>query len=416
MVKETGRETGPKNGLNPSWIVVGAGVSVALHVGKLPPAVAALQRELGISLVQAGFLLSTVQVAGMLLGLAVGLGADRWGLRRSMLWGLALVGLSSMLGAAATGFGGLLGLRALEGLGFLLVAMPGPGLIRRHVAARELSARMGWWGTYMPLGSALGLLLGPWVLQAASWQSWWLLLGAVSLCAALAVWRGVPADPRAGGEPAHAGAGVGWRPRLALTLRSPGPWLVALSFAVYSGQWMGVIGFLPTMYAQAGMGTRLAGMLTALVAAANMVGNIASGRLLQRGWPVRRSLQTGFVLMGLSALLAYVQFDGQPLAPLWLRFTAVMVFSAAGGLIPGTLFTSAVHLAPSQNTVSTTVGFMQQWSCVGQFAGPPAVAAVATLMGGWQWTWAVTGLMCAAGWLLALGVQRIWLMRSAPAP
>lgn len=401
-------------GLNPSWIVVAAGVSVALHVGKLPPAVAVLQRELGVSLVQAGFLLSTVQVAGMLLGLVVGLGADRWGLRRSMLWGLSLVGLVSMLGAAATGFAGLLGLRVLEGLGFLLVAMPAPGLIRRHVSARELSARMGWWGTYMPLGSALGLLLGPWVLQAASWQSWWLLLGAVSLCAGLAVWRWVPADPQAASGPAVADADLGWRPRLALTLRSPGPWLVALSFAVYSGQWMGVIGFLPTMYAQAGMGAKLAGMLTALVAAANMVGNIASGRLLQRGWKARRSLQTGFVLMGLSALLAYVQFEGQPLAPLWLRFVAVMAFSAAGGLIPGTLFTSAVHLAPSQNTESTTVGFMQQWSCAGQFAGPPAVAAVATAMGGWQWTWLVTGLMCAAGWLLAVGVQRIWHARGTP--
>ncbi|GGH53916.1 MFS transporter [Comamonas phosphati] len=402
------QETKEKTGLNPSWIVVAAGVSVALHVGKLPPAVAVLQRELGMSLLQAGFLLSTVQVAGMLLGLAVGLGADRWGLRRSMLWGLALVGFSSMLGAAATGFAGLLGLRALEGLGFLLVAMPGPGLIRRNVSPRELGARMGWWGTYMPLGSALGLLLGPWVLQAASWQSWWLLLGAASLCAGLAVWRWVPADPQAASRSAVADADLGWRPRLALTLRSPGPWLVGLSFAVYSGQWMGVIGFLPAMYAQAGMDAKLAGMLTALVAAANMVGNIASGRLLQHGWAARRSLQTGFVLMGLSALLAYVQLDGQPLAPLWLRFVAVMVFSAAGGLIPGTLFTSAVHLAPSQNTVSTTVGFMQQWSCVGQFAGPPAVAAVATAMGGWQWTWAVTGCMCVLGGLLALAVQRQW--------
>ena len=51
-----------------------AGVSAALHVGKLPPAVPVLQQQLGVSLLQAGFLLSTVQVAGMLLGLVVGLG------------------------------------------------------------------------------------------------------------------------------------------------------------------------------------------------------------------------------------------------------------------------------------------------------------------------------------------------------
>ena len=35
-------------GLNPSWIIVAAGVSASLHVGKLPPAVPLLQQQLGI--------------------------------------------------------------------------------------------------------------------------------------------------------------------------------------------------------------------------------------------------------------------------------------------------------------------------------------------------------------------------------
>lgn len=400
-------------GLNPAWIIVAAGVSAALHVGKLPPAIPILQQALGVSLLQAGFLLSTVQVAGMTLGLVVGLGADRLGLRRSMLCGLALMALSSLMGAAASDFGWLLALRALEGMGFLLVAMPGPGLIRRLVPPNELSGRMGWWTTYMPLGSALGLLLGPWVLQASSWQTWWLLLGGVSLLATAAIWRFVPADPqrfatdKSLGE-AQIDVNSGWRPRLALTLRNPAPWLVAFSFAVYSGQWMGVIGFLPTIYAQAGLSAKLAGMLTALVAAANMVGNVASGKLLQRGWPVQRSLRTGFVTMSICALLAFVQIDGQVFAPLWVRFMAVVTLSAVGGLIPGTLFISAVHLAPSQQTVSTTVGLMQQCSSVGLFAVPPLMAAVATAVGGWQWTWAVTGIFCFIGWMLAGQVQRRW--------
>lgn len=184
-------------GLNPSWIIVAAGVSASLHVGKLPPAVPLLQQQLGMSLVQAGFLLSTVQVAGMVLGLVVGLGADKWGLRRSLLTGLMMMALSSMVGAAATDFTWLLALRALEGLGFLLVAMPAPGLIRRSVKPSELGARMGWWGSYMPIGSAMGLLLGPWVLQATSWQTWWLALGCTSALAAYAVWRMVPADAAA---------------------------------------------------------------------------------------------------------------------------------------------------------------------------------------------------------------------------
>ncbi len=388
-----------------------AGVSAALHVGKLPPAVPVLQQQLGVSLVEAGFLLSTVQVAGMLLGLAVGLGADRWGLRRSLLAGLALMAMASALGAAATDFQALLALRAVEGLGFLLVAMPGPGLIRRCSAPAQLSARMGWWGTYMPLGSALGLLIGPWVLAWASWPWWWLLLALLSALALVAVWIGVPADlhvPQAAAMPVPRG----WRPRLARTLGSAGPWLVALSFAVYSGQWMAVIGFLPTVYAEAGLGAALAGTLTAVVALSNMVGNVASGRLLQAGWGATRALRLGFGCMALCALLAYLQRHGQPLAPLWLRFAAVVLFSAAGGLIPGTLFSMAVRLAPDESTVSTTVGFMQQWSSVGQFAGPPVAAAVAMQAGGWHWTWVVTGAMCVAGWWLAGSIGAAALRRA----
>jgi hypothetical protein len=51
--------------------------------------------------------------------------------------------------------------------------------------------------------------------------------------------------------------------------------------------------------------------------------------------------------------------------------------------------------------VSTTVGWMQQWSSFGQFAGPPLVAWVATQAGGWQWSWLVTGACALAGLALA---------------
>lgn len=363
-----------------------------------------LQQQLGVTLVQAGFLLSMVQLAGMTLGLAVGLGADALGLRRTMLTGLGLLALASGLGGFADTVGGLLVLRALEGLGFLLVVMPAPAMIRRTVALAQLNARMGWWGTYMPLGSAMALLLGPLVLMHFPWQVWWWLLGAASVLAWLAVWWCVPVlGPAAAvvlavGAPAASGAG--WAQRLGLTLRSPGPWLVSLSFMVYSSQWIAVIGFLPTVYAQAGLASGMTGVLTACVALANVSGNILSGRLLQRGWRAERLLQIGFACMALGAVGAFAQWHGQGL-PLPLRFVAVVLFSAVGGQIPGTLFASAVRLAPSEDTVSTTVGYMQQWSAFGQFAGPPLVAWVAAGTGGWQWTWLVTVTLCVAGGLLA---------------
>lgn len=390
--------------LAPSTIVILAGVAAALHVGKLPPALPVLQQALGLTLMQASFLLSMMQLAGMTLGLAVGLSADALGLRRCMLSGLALLTLASALGSQATSIEGLLMLRALEGLGFLLVVMPAPALIRRNVSALQLSASLGWWGTYMPLGSALALLLGPLVIGWLNWPSWWGLMAATSLLAWLAVWWRVPIPERPAAN-APTNGSQHWLQRLRLTLKSPGPWLVALSFAVYSSQWIAVIGFLPTIYQQAGVPLGLTGLLTAVVALVNVSGNVLAGRLLRRGLQPQRVLQFGFACMALGTLGAFGQWQGEGLS-FGARLFSVMLFSAVGGLIPGSLFSTALRLAPSEDTVSTTVGYMQQWSSIGQFAGPPLVAWVAASVGGWQWTWLVTGALCAAGILLAQLIAR----------
>lgn len=140
----------------------------------------------------------------------------------------------------------------------------------------------------MPLGSAIALVLGPWILTALNWQWWRSLLGIISCLAAFAVWHLVPADPQQSAATHHQSPAP-WMPRLITTLSHPGPWLVAVCFMVYTSQWIGIIGFLPTIYTEAGVSPTLAGTLTAVVALANVVGNVVAGRLLQRGWTPRCS-------------------------------------------------------------------------------------------------------------------------------
>src|SRR5512137_1297117 len=86
-----------------------------------------------------------------------------------------------------------------------------------------------------------------------------------------------------------------------------------------------------------------------------MAGNLASGRLLHAGWPPTRLLATGFTAMGLAAAAAFAAVEGAAL-PAALRYAAILVFSMVGGLIPATLFSLALRLAPSEQTLSTTVG------------------------------------------------------------
>ncbi|MEN9627028.1 MAG: hypothetical protein RJA10_254 [Pseudomonadota bacterium] len=381
-------------------VVIAAGVCAALHVGKLPPAIPALQAALGLSLVQAGFLLSLVQLAGMCAGVAFGVLADGIGLRRSLLTGLGVLALASAAGGLATGPAMLMALRAAEGFGFLLVVLPAPGLVRRLVPPHRLARAMGLWGAYMPVATALALLAGPLVIEAAGWRAWWWALAAVSAGMILVVRQAVPA---AEVQPGAASAQP-WTGRLRQTLAAPGPWLLALTFACYSGQWLAVVGFLPTVYRQAGVDAALTGLLTALAAAANIVGNVGSGRLLHRGVSPQALLRIGFVTMVLASAVAFAPL-GQPAV---LRYAAVLLFSAVGGLIPGTLFALVARLSPSEHTLSSTVGWMQQWSALGQFAGPPAVAWLASRVGSWDWTWAATGASALAGlWLSQRIAQRL---------
>jgi len=392
--------------------VVAGGVAAALHIGKLPPAVPALQATLGIGLVQAGFLLSLVQVAGMTLGLVVGLAADTVGLRRSMLGGLVLLGVASALGGCVgvwvadpmQAFAWLLALRALEGVGFLLAVMPGPGLIRAIAPAGSDKAAIGMWGAYMPLGVALALLAGPWFIASTGWPGWWWVLAATAAAAAAWVALAVPPDSARRGVPATR-ASDGWTLRLRNTLGASGPWTLALAFAVYSSQWMAVIGFLPAIYAEAGVPSGWSAGLTALAAGMNIIGNVMGGRLLQQGVPPVRLLRWGFIVMALGSVAAFAQIGGAPdtawSLPPALRYLAICLFSLGGGMVPATLFMLSVRMAPGPATVSTTVGLMQQASSFGQFAAPPIVAWLAHRMGGWQWTWVVTVSLSIAGMALA---------------
>jgi len=383
-------------------LVVAVGVTCALHVGKLPVAIPVLRESLGLTLLQAGFLLSLVQLAGMTLGLFVGLMADRLGTRRVMLAGLVLLALGSALGALAPSVNRLLMTRVVEGMGFLMAVLPAPGLLRQRVAHPPTLARaLGWWGAYMPLGTALALLLGAPAIQWVGWRWAWLVLAGVSLLAAAALLRWVPAAVSRA-QPAGQAPTRLW-PRLLRTLRAPGPWLVAVAFFLYSGQWLAVVGFLPTIYSQAGYSGAVVGVLSALAAGINMAGNIGAGRLLARGVPPGRILSVAY---GAMALGAWVAFAAQG-APVW-QYVAVLVFSGVGGLIPGTLFGLAVVLAPSEDTVSTTVGWMQQLSALGQFLGPPLVAGLAMQVGGWHWTWLATGACSLLGMAAAWRLQAAW--------
>jgi predicted MFS family arabinose efflux permease len=375
-------------------LIVAVGASGGASVGKVPISLPVLSQAFGMSLFQASLTISFFLIAAALLGIVGGMLADRFGQRRVMMIGLLMSAMGGLLGAASTSGTMLLASRAVESFGFIATVLPGPALLTRLVGTRQLRAVMGLWACYMPLGMATVLVLCPWLLATIGWRGIWAAIAALSASLALLVWLIVPADP-AGGQATRSAALV------RQTLGSLKAWLLAGSFCFYAGQWISVFGFLPTLYQEQGVPATTAGVLTAIGAGINVTGNFGAGLLLQRGWQRHSLLIFAALTMFLSA---WTMFGSE--APFAVRFAAVLAFSAAGGLIPGTLFASTPAFAPNPQTVSTTAGLMQQGSALGQFFAPPLIALVVSQAGSWSATWIVTGAMATANLALALAIRR----------
>lgn len=413
-----------EHGTFKALLVVVGGVVAALHVWKLSPALGTLSEQLDMSLGQAGVLVAVIQVAGMALGMIVGLFNDSIGLRRGCLWGFGFLAVGSIMGAAAPGPGLLLASRVLEGVGFLVVCVASPALIRRLVPPRRLAPIVGLWGCFFPVAAAISQLTGGFLVDSIGWRAWWLGAAALAVAVGLAMAAVIPPDaaisprrPADGGPRAASASSSENVPAAArsVTVRakatlSTGPlWAAALVMGCYTAQWNGVIQFLPTIYAEAGIAAGAAGALSAGSAACNALGNLSAGQALGRGVKPATLWTIGFVAMAVCAVLA---FGIAPLvAPEWrfgLRYGAVIAFSAVGGLIPTTAISQQMALAPAPDTVSTSLGLGQQFNALGQFAGPVAVAFLVQNAGGWHATWWVTVSFAMIGLLASwwLGFAR----------
>jgi CP family cyanate transporter-like MFS transporter len=390
--------------VSPAAIVILSGIIAALHLGKVGPAIPVLSDSLGLTLVQAGFLLSLIQLAGMLTGVFVGIATDKAGLLRSIITGQLILCVASLAGMWASQAYQLLFLRALEGFGFLLAALPAPALLRQLVDEDKLTRVIGFWGAYMPIGTSLAFIGCPLLIAHIAWQGTWGVLAGISAIVIVLLYYCVPGDlKRLSNKEQAVIDKTPWQDVLRTTLRHAAPWQIGFTFALYSFQWIAVIGFLPSVYNQAGITGQVAGALTALASIVNVIGNITAGQLLHRGLAPAKLLAIGFTTMMIATMVA---FDGLTAQVPVLRYIAILVFSATGGMIPATLFVLAVTLAPGKQTVSTTIGWVQQVSATGQFLGPPLVGWVAHAAGGWQLTWIVTSLACITGLMIAHRLHR----------
>ena len=354
------------------WAVFAAGLAAGAYITKVPPALPALRGELGLTLVESGFIATTFNLMGMLVGILAGVLCDRFGHRRLALAGLAIMAAGGAAGAAALGFGTLLASRFFEGVGFILLTVSAVALMNSAAATpRDRAKALGLWSAYMPAGGSIALLAAPWLISSWGWRGLWLASALAAAASAVAFAHLVPESQRHGE--------VNFRKLVIESLAQKGNMALALLFAFYVGQWTSIMVWLPTFLVEHRVSTGSAAAATALMVVANIPGNLSGGWLLSRGVP------RGTLVIGAAAISALCEIGmlADTLSGT-LRYVLVLVFSTCAGVIPASIFAGLPVHAKTPQHIGTANGIVMQASQFGQFLGPLAIAWIATRFGSWQ--------------------------------
>ena len=373
----------------------------AFQVGKAPPMLLSMRSEFGMSLFLAGWILSILNIIGFLLGSFAGAVADGFGHRRLLLIGFILQALGSLAGSFAQGAAFLLATRALEGLGFVFTVVTAPAMVARVTNPKDMRVSLSIWSCFLPAGASLIMLLVPLAILKLGWREIWQVNAAVLVVYALWLRKGTAmlAAPAAGPKK---GLGRVWRD-LRLTVTSAGPVLLAAIFTTYALQWLCVMGFLPTLLTEEyGLGAGRASVLTAVMVAMNVPGNLLGGWLLHRGLRRWKLIAFGSVVMGLCSLGIY---SGG--LPFLARYAACLLFSLIGGLLPASALGGAPVYAPTPQQLATTNGLIMQGGQFGQVIGPPILALIVSQGGGWKAAPWLLGGSAVVGVILSFGLAAL---------
>lgn len=371
-------------------MVVAAGIIAALQVGKVIVSVPLLRADLGLSLSAAGWVLSIFSVLGVLGGILTGATVSRFGDRRIMLVGLWAIVCGSLAGGFASVYPLLLATRVIEGLGFLLIIIAAPDLLRRIVAPHERDRAFAIWSCFMPAGMALALLIGPLLV---GWRGLWFTNAGLAALVAIAVMRTVSQ----GVIMQDKWSWSGLADDTLQTLKVGGPLLLAVTFGFYTLLFFALFSFLPVLLEERiGVSAALASVLTAAAIGANIIGNLTAGVLRERGVAQWKIIAVASTIMGVMGLVIFL-----PLLPNIAVFAACVVFSGFGGLIPAIIMGGIPTLTPSARLTPVSFGLVMQGNNLGQLIGPVTVGSVVAAMG---WNAVAVFIACGAVALVLLAI------------
>ena len=314
----------------------------------ISPLVTPILKDLSMSYGQMGLILGSWQMTYIAVAIVAGAIIDKWGVRRSLFVGVVVIGLSAALRYFPSGFGTLLPVVALFGVGGPMISIGAPKTISIWFRGKSRGTAVGiytmgvWVGGLVALAATNSLIMP---LTGYSWRLTFVCYGLLTLLVA-ALWWFLARDikPTEATEPSGMSTVFG---RL-IRVRNVRVILIAglLLFAVAHGfvQW------LPKILESRGFSPEMAGFAAAIP----LVGGILAVLLIPRIVPPRLRgrvitllalliavalvvsvITSGFLLLGGLFLFGIMAYGSFPLLMLILMDTPEVgsrYMGSAGGI------------------------------------------------------------------------------------
>ena len=369
------------------------GILISSNMYKVASTMSLLTNYFAITTAQASFLMSVVNIMGVILGIPAGSLMIKSGSKRLGIYALVSSFVGSFLGAFSHTMALLLFSRFIEGFGLALIGVVGPSILAQWFNEEERGLPMAIWSCWVGLGLFTSLKLANFVTDEAvygSWQNLWLLIGALLVAVFVLFVVFIPKQ-KAGAVQKN---DVAEKKTSKNPLLNSAAWCLAILFMIYSFGVISISSF-STTYCQEVLNCSLieANNYTSFLTYGMIAGGFLAGIVLNHCRKHNLLLILSFLI---NALVFGLMFS---YTTSW-AIGYMIIGGCALSLTPATIFTIAPKAAFSAESMGVVMGILS----TGQNLGGFGVALSGQLLEwfGFSTTAVLLGIVGLAGTLLSI--------------
>lgn len=371
---------------------------------KVPPIMIQLNEALGLTIVQSGWLMSIMSLAGLILALPAGFIIMKLGVKWATVVAAAFQLVGSLLGTFATDFAVMMASRTLEGIALGLCNVTGFAVVaaffppEKRGLPNSLNTACYTVSVFMMMNVAMPLY------NAFDWQGIWWFVNILSVLAVLAAVAFIPGKDR---EIDFDSAEKNDEPKEEINyktlLTNPSIYIVAIIFVVFNIGYYGISTYMPT-YLVEGVGAdqAMANLATSWQSLVGLPAAIIVGVVLDKVRIEKRKFIVAIAMIVLAVCYA-VAFQ----MPSVLAATALLIFLGfVVTLVPPSLYTIGPDIIPKGAYAAIILAIVTFGQNLGMTLGPLVVGYVVDFAGGvWQASALPMGVLALIGGILAFFIK-----------